>query len=60
MTIEGSPLVFNKPFNTTTTIPIAKNAPYTSPYWLAEQGNLGMYTVKDNFSEGTWILTAPI
>lgn len=52
MTIEGSPLVFNKPFNTTTTIPIAKNAPYTSPYWLAEQGNLGMYTVKDQLLRG--------
>jgi LmbE family N-acetylglucosaminyl deacetylase len=33
--------------NSSIDIEIPKNAAYTSPYWLTEKGNKGMYTVND-------------
>ena len=34
------------------TVKIPKDAPYTSPYWLNDPAELGMYTVKDQLLRG--------
>ncbi|GAA0870923.1 PIG-L family deacetylase [Gangjinia marincola] len=40
-------LLPNQPIDENVTATIAKDAGYTSPYWLEEKGTTGMYTVKD-------------
>ena len=40
-------LEFNQPFNTSVEIEIPENTAFTSPYWLAKKGTLGMYTVEN-------------
>ncbi|WP_411030479.1 PIG-L family deacetylase [Spongiimicrobium sp. 3-5] len=37
----------NKKINLELTLNVPENMSYTSPYWLAEKGSLGMYTVAD-------------
>ena len=37
----------NIKFNTTIDLTIPENSPYTSAYWLKEQGTLGMYVVNE-------------
>ena len=46
-TIAGKKLEKNIPLRIDKILKVAKNTPYTSPYWLNEKGTLGMYSVKD-------------
>lgn len=45
--IAGKKLEKNIPLRIDKILKVAKNTPYTSPYWLNEKGTLGMYSVKD-------------
>ncbi len=42
----------NKEWNSNMTFRIPASADYTSPYWLEEEGNMGMYTVKQQKLRG--------
>lgn len=44
---EAKTLENNKRLNFRIPLQIAKDTPYTSPYWLTEKGSLGKYTVKN-------------
>lgn len=44
---QDLPLLDNKKINLELDLTIPENTPYTSPYWLAEKGSLGMYRVAD-------------
>ncbi|MEO9871088.1 PIG-L family deacetylase [Ekhidna sp.] len=42
-----APLLDNKPFFSEMNFVLPKGMKYTHPYWLREEGSLGMYTVND-------------
>ena len=44
---NDTPLEKNKKVNLELDLNIPENTKYTSPYWLAEKGSLGMYMVQD-------------
>lgn len=45
-------LLNNKPFSADLNFQLPTNTPYSHPYWLVEQSQLGMYTVNDQESIG--------
>lgn len=49
-------LILDLPFNTTKklfkSVQLPQNMPYSNPYWLNEQAELGMYTVKEQLLRG--------
>ncbi|MCC7465516.1 MAG: LmbE family protein, partial [Saprospiraceae bacterium] len=66
-TLPGFSLSSNKGWVLDKTVRIAKDAPFTSPYWLQNPATLGMYAVEDQLLRGmpetpryamvTWDLT---
>src|SRR5690606_6417856 len=48
----AAPLLNNKARFEKVRFRIPKNAKFTSPYWLNEQGSLGMYQVEDPYLVG--------
>ncbi len=44
---QNLPLTYNSKINLELDLTVPENTPYTSPYWLAEKGDLGMYRVTD-------------
>ena len=52
-TILNQQLFNNRPFNLDINFRLSENAIYTDPYWLREEGTLGMYKVNDRNLIGT-------
>lgn len=48
----NAPLVSNKDFSFKKTLTLPADIPYTSAYWLEENYEIGMYTVKDQLLRG--------
>lgn len=51
-TVMGMELANNKGFKLSKSIQVPKNIQLTSPYWLIDQWNLGVYTVSDEKLRG--------
>lgn len=51
-TVLNMEMTNNKVFKLAKQIQIPRNIPLTSPYWLTDQWNLGVYTVKDEKLRG--------